>query len=255
MTDLRQYSKPARKRIERTLAAAATTTETVVQLVGSWNCVDLWVTCPIGVTSPWPRATFTLWGKNGGALVPLQSQGILDVPGNVIGSGADLSRSQLVLSIRSRQCDTFLVTLTPGQLGDLTDEVAELELECWASDQPVIPSPHDRIELAMSLPTTVGVTAQTSFSVAAGPAILWRASAVNNSGAVAYLGVYDDPNPLVGGETPIDQAAIAAGMSGVIRPPRGERLRTGLQLGISSVAGRFVPVVSGDFVADWDSLV
>jgi len=255
VTDLREYSKPARKRLDRVLQGAQVGAFELVELVGSWNCVDFWITCPIRASSPWPRATLTLWGRDGGTLVPLQSQGILDVPGNIIGTGAAISRSQLVLSIRARQADAFIVTVAPGTLGDLTDEEAEIELECWGSDQPVVPSPHDRIELAMSLPTTTSELASSQFVANAGASILWRASAVNRSLVRAYLGIYDTPVPLVGGEIPVDPGvAIAPGLSGVIQPPRGMRLRSGLQLGLSSTSGVFAPVVSGDFVADWDSI-
>lgn len=257
MTDLRDYSKPARKRVERLLQAAATKRDTLCELVGSWNCADVWLMSSVATVSPWPRATLTLWGRDGASLVPLQSQQPRDVPGNTVGSpglGGDRVRCQLVLSIRGRQCDAFMVTLDPGPPGDLSDETGELVLECWGSDQPVVPSAHDKIELAMSLPTSSAAIGASQLLANVGPSILWRASAINNSGGIAYLGIYDNPIPMTGGEVPDDPGvAIAAGMSGVILPPRGFRLRNGLQLGLSSTSGVFA-AVTGDLVADWDSI-
>ena len=258
MTDLRTFSAPARKQEKRFLRAGDPERE-LLTLVGAWSAADVWLSAPFAGGSPWPRAELRLYGSQYNSRVLLQAMQPRDVPGFQQGTG----KGQLVLSIRSRICDQFWVTAVPPPAGELVLRAeGSVSLEVWGSDQPVPTSRHDRIEMAMSLPTSASSAASglsDEFTPLAGPGVLWRASvAIAPVTVPTFFQIYDSAGPLTGGDTPLDPGVfIPVGPAGsaVIVPPRGLRFRTGLTLAVSTSATNFVsPGAVAVFSADYDSL-
>lgn len=262
MTEIRTFDRPARKGEDMPLAPGTAELD-IVALVGSWSCADVWLLAASDpAVSTWPTAQLRLYGSDFNVKTLLQAQQPQDVPGFQQGT----SKGQLVLSVRGRCCDEFRVAvLPPAPGGRLVPTRAKIVLEVWGSDQPIIPAHHDRIEIAMGLPTHMssaasGLAAQWTANV--GPTAMWRGNVVVPTAAPGmFLQVYDSATPLGGGETPLDPGTFipatgaSVGGGATILPPRGLRVRTGLTLALSTTPNLFTSAGAfGIFGADWDSL-